>query len=261
MFIFIENPERSIPDAALFFGKSLWKIGDILKHFRYKPYKFRPVQNLTEENKRQRVEFCREMLARINRDPVFLTKILFTDEATFTTAGMFNRKNKHFWATDNPQKKQVTKIQGRKSFHVWCGILGNKVMGPIFFDGNMTGQKYLDLLHNEIENCIETIPLRQYNELIWQQDGAPGHNVAPVTNFLNEKYDLWIGRHGQILWPANSPDLSPLDLFLWGYLKNKVYYNRTHNLDELGAKITEEILSLNEINPILYIPLTQLRVN
>lgn len=30
----------------------------------------------------------------------------------------------------------------------------------------------------------------------------------------------WIGRGGPVLWPPRSPDLTHLDFFLWGYLKN-----------------------------------------
>lgn len=249
VFIFLEDPERSIPDVARIVNKSWWKIYEILNYYHYKPYKFLPVQNLTEENKMRRTEFCQEMLIRIQDDPNFLPKIVFTDEATFTTAGMFNRKNKHFWATQNPQKKQVVKIQGRRSVNVWCAMYRNRVLGPIIFEGNMNGQKYLGLLQNDIENLLEELPVINYNQIIWQQDGAPAHNVVQVTEFLNNKYNLWIGRHGPIHWPPNSPDLSPLDLFLWGYLKNKIYYNRSHTLEELTQKIRTEIRELNQRNP------------
>ncbi|KAJ4429330.1 hypothetical protein ANN_26334 [Periplaneta americana] len=33
----------------------------------------------------------------------------------------------------------------------------------------------------------------------------------------------WIGRGGPVAWPAQSPDLTPLDFFLWGCMKEKVY--------------------------------------
>ncbi|EZA51396.1 hypothetical protein X777_09665, partial [Ooceraea biroi] len=45
-----------------------------------------------------------------------------------------------------------------------------------------------------------------------------------ARNILDESFpDRWIGRGGRISWPARSPDLTPLDLFLWGHLKNEVY--------------------------------------
>ena len=45
-------------------------------------------------------------------------------------------------------------------------------------------------------------------------------------------------------WPARSPDLNPLDYFLWGFLKSKVYSPWPRNLDELEANIRREVGNL-----------------
>jgi hypothetical protein len=42
------------------------------------------------------------------------------------------------------------------------------------------------------------------------------------------------------LWPRRSPDLTPPDYFLWGYLKGIVHQNKPQTTDALKAKITEE---------------------
>lgn len=53
------------------------------------------------------------------------------------------------------------------------------------------------------------------------------HHHISVRNFLNENYNgRWIGRGGPVNWPACSPDLTSLDFFLWGYLKNVVFEQR-----------------------------------
>lgn len=49
-----------------------------------------PVQKLTENHKIARSQFCGEMLQLNNGDRHFFEKILWTDEASFTTAGVFN---------------------------------------------------------------------------------------------------------------------------------------------------------------------------
>lgn len=43
-------------------------------------------------------------------------------------------------------------------------------------------------------------------------------------------------------WPPYSPNLSPCDFFLWGYLKNQVYKNRAeyNDVERLKATITRE---------------------
>ena len=41
-------------------------------------------------------------------------------------------------------------------------------------------------------------------------------------------------------WPPRSPDLSPLDYFLWRHLKSVVYQNRPRTLDDLKDAIITE---------------------
>ena len=56
-------------------------------------------------------------------------------------------------------------------------------------------------------------------------DGAPPHNAAVITNMLNERYgDRWIGLNfPTVRFPPRSPDLTPLDYYLFGNLKRIVY--------------------------------------
>lgn len=70
-----------------------------------------------------------------------------------------------------------------------------------------------------------------------------------ITNFLNQHFpERWIGRYGPIHWPARSPDLTPADFYLWGYLKQKVYSSDLQdNIDLLKQKIRDAVV---EINPM-----------
>jgi len=49
-----------------------------------------------------------------------------------------------------------------------------------------------------------------------------------------------ISLRGDVGWPARSPDLSPCDFFLWGYLKKKVFKHRPRSLEDLKGRIREE---------------------
>ena len=63
-----------------------------------------------------------------------------------------------------------------------------------------------------------------------------------VRRVLDENFPhRWIGRHGTIEWPPRSPDLTPLDYFLWGYLKERVYKTRLVNIEDLKQRITNEM--------------------
>ena len=45
-------------------------------------------------------------------------------------------------------------------------------------------------------------------------------------------------------WPARSPDLSPCGVFLWGYLKEKVFKHRPRSVEDLKERIQQEIGSI-----------------
>ena len=56
------------------------------------------------------------------------------------------------------------------------------------------------------------------------QDGAPPHYLTEVRDYLNDRFpNQWIGRSAPIAWPPRSQDLTPLDFFLWGFIKDMVY--------------------------------------
>ena len=56
-------------------------------------------------------------------------------------------------------------------------------------------------------------------------DGAPPHWGLQVRAFLNDKFpERCIGRGGEAACPPRSPDINPLDFFLWGYEKTEAFY-------------------------------------
>jgi hypothetical protein len=48
------------------------------------------------------------------------------------------------------------------------------------------------------------------------------------------------------LWPLRSPDLTPPDYFLWGYLKQGVYSNRPQTIEELIQNTEVSILNISK---------------
>lgn len=111
----------------------------------------------------------------------------------------------------------------------------------------------MDFLQFELVPALATLYPDHDNQdipqrTIWlQQDGAPPHYAAPVRQYLDEVFHhRWIGRRGEIEWPARSPDLTPLDFFLWGYLKERIYKNKPSDLDTLKVAIQCEIRQIPE---------------
>ena len=42
------------------------------------------------------------------------------------------------------------------------------------------------------------------------------------------------------LWPANSPDLNPVDYQIWGKLQERVYRCQIRDVDQLKSRLIEE---------------------
>ncbi|PNF41080.1 hypothetical protein B7P43_G06220 [Cryptotermes secundus] len=68
--------------------------------------------------------------------------------------------------------------------------------------------------------------------IILQQDGAPPHWGLQVRAFLDRTFlGRWIGRDGPMPWPPRSPDITLLELFLWGCAKSSLFRTPVNGLD------------------------------
>jgi hypothetical protein len=59
------------------------------------------------------------------------------------------------------------------------------------------------------------VPLAIRAQMWYTYDGAPAvsHAVRDILNNIN--HDQWISRVGPTAWPLCSPDLNPLDYYMW----------------------------------------------
>ena len=56
----------------------------------------------------------------------------------------------------------------------------------------------------------------------------------------------WIVRDGPTPWPPRSPDIIPLDIFLWLYVKDKVFSTPVPDITNLKARITDTFATVTE---------------
>ena len=62
------------------------------------------------------------------------------------------------------------------------------------------------------------------SEVVWMQDGVPPHVGSSVKHLFSQQFgDRVISCHFPFLLPPRSPDLTPTDFWMWGYVKSKVY--------------------------------------
>lgn len=113
--------------------------------------------------------------------------------------------------------------------------------------GEARGNANHEFLRTTLQEMIEELPLRQYGRTWFQHDGAPPHVTLPVRRCLTQSFgDQWIGRFGPQPWPARSPDLTPLDFFLWGYVKDKVFVTECNTAAEMRNRIVNVFTTLRE---------------
>ncbi|GFV17102.1 putative transposable element [Trichonephila clavipes] len=85
----------------------------------------------------------------------------------------------------------------------------------------------------------------EMKELWFQQDGATCHTARATIDLLKDTLgDRLISRFGPVNWPPRSCDLTPLDYFLWGYVKSLVYADKPQTLDHLEDNIRRVIADI-----------------
>jgi hypothetical protein len=71
-----------------------------------------------------------------------------------------------------------------------------------------------------------------------------------VGFWIQHKKKKWIGRDGPTPWPPRSPDITPIDFFLWGYVNEKVLWTPVPDITNLKARITNAFAAITEDIPI-----------
>jgi hypothetical protein len=146
------------------------------------------VQSLTQEDYPRRQNFCEWLLQENDQNPMFVSKMLMTDECCFTRNGILNFHNTHYWADANPYRIRETNFQHRFAVNVWAGIIGNVLIGPWILPQRLNADIYLNFLRNSLPELLEELPLAVRAEMWFMHDGAPPHLSRNVRNFLNVTY-------------------------------------------------------------------------
>ena len=173
--------------------------------------------------------------------------IHFSDEANFYLSGYVNSQNTKIWGFEHPRPpchrhktEQQEEGDGVVRDHIWWNHRA------IFFTGNVNGEIYLEMLRTYYIPALKKKKV-DFSKTFFQQDGATVHCTDDVLQYLEQNFGKnIISRKCEFSWPPYSPDLNPLDFFLWGHLKTLVYKDPTPTtVDELKKKIRDEIRKLN----------------
>ncbi|RZC35148.1 DDE 3 domain containing protein, partial [Asbolus verrucosus] len=111
------------------------------------------------------------------------------------------------------------------------------------FQGTVTGERYRQEF---LDPFIHQLDDEELHVGYFQQDGATAHTAGLTLEYLREFYDnrlISLGSDQE--FPPRSPDLTPLDFSVFGYIKDQVFKQEFHNLEQLQDEITRCCLTID----------------
>jgi len=132
----------------------------------------------------------------------------------------------------------------------WVTLSSDGVIGPYFNEvggetATVISERYVSLLKSKFLPSLRKKGFDK-DEIYFQQDGAAPHTSNTVLEWLDDTFGRrLISLKTELSWPPHSPDLNPLDFFLWGFVKSKVYCPPPSALAELKTAIRREIRKID----------------
>ena len=82
------------------------------------------------------------------------------------------------------------------------------------------------------EFLFTKIKEQNIENISFQQDGSTCHTAEATLNVLNSVFeDRIISRRADVVWPPRNSDLTPLNYYLWGAVKDKCYAGKPETID------------------------------
>jgi transposase len=206
------------------------------RHLGMFPYKVTCVHELLAPDFEHRLFFCDWLIEVTDHDPNFLDNCFFSDESWFHLNGYVNSQNMRLWSGENLHPT-IQKTLHSQKLGVWAAMSAKRIV-VVFFDTTVNGEVYRGFIDQFVGTMTEDEILSAW----FQQDGATAHTAKVTLQHLENYFGQRVITRG--LWPARSPDLTPPDFFLWGYLKGMVYADSPKTIAHLKANILNAISAI-----------------
>ncbi|XP_015787059.1 uncharacterized protein LOC107364242 isoform X1 [Tetranychus urticae] len=220
------------------------------------PYLIQTMRHLNKPIPEHRLSMANYLLESNKSATLKLDHVWFTGKVQFCLSGYTYRDTYRFWGTSSPEKVIVNPLDD-SVISVYAAICGKTLLGPYFIPNNIDALEYSNFLENEILIDIHELEMDTYEyafmldvpddlkgqEIYYTLTGRFGDRILAekcqqITDYGND-------------WPNFSPDLNPVDFFLWGYIKDKIDEARPENIDALKNVIVEKFEEIRSKPDIL----------
>jgi hypothetical protein len=91
-----------------------------------------------------------------------------------------------------------------------------------------------DFLEHSLPELLEDVPLYVRRKMWFMHNGAAAHFSMYAREYMNAVFPA---RWSFFFWPARSPDLNPLDFFVWGHPRCLIFETPVEREDDLLPRI------------------------
>ncbi|KAF6288416.1 hypothetical protein mRhiFer1_009149 [Rhinolophus ferrumequinum] len=198
-------------------------------------------KELTDEQKQRRVEVCQDLLER--QDDV-LGRVITGDETWVYQYDTETKYQSAQWkSASSPQTKNFHQSKSRVKTMLLTFF---DIRGIIHYEFVPTGQTvnqvyYLEVLKRLREKVRQNRPeLFANNSWLLHHDNAPAHTALSVREFLASK-QITVLEH-----PPYSPDLAPIDFFLYPKIKEILKGKHFDDIQDIKGNTMTALMAIPE---------------
>ena len=167
-------------------------------------------------------------------------KIIFSAETHFDLGRYVSKQNCSIWGTENPHARVLWKADAPKASHCLCR---ERPLQSMTIVNGPCWTKF----------CPQKMKRRIFSTFGFNRTALRATKPKLHSMFCAVFEDRIISRWSDVVWPPRSCDLTPLEYYLWGAVKDECYADKPETIDAFKDNIREVIteIQLHRIDNVL----------